>query len=37
VTNEEKKEMAVWIYNKLIDEYPMIYEILKKRYLKEKR
>ncbi len=33
---EEKVKMAIWMFNKLIDKYPNIYEALKEQYLKEK-
>jgi hypothetical protein len=34
--NIEKIKMAIWMYNKLIEKYPLVYEILKKEYLSEK-
>lgn len=33
---EEQLDMVVWVFNRLIDKYPLVYEILKKEYLKEK-
>jgi hypothetical protein len=36
VSNAEKIKMAIWIYNKLIEKYPLVYENLKKEYLSEK-
>jgi hypothetical protein len=32
----EKIKMAIWIYNKLIDNYPYLYEAMKKAYREEK-
>ena len=33
-TEERKRKikMAIWMFNELIDKYPMIYEVLKRRY-----
>jgi hypothetical protein len=30
--NKEKIKMAIWMYNRLIDKYPLVFEILKKEY-----
>jgi len=36
MTRNELIKMAIWMHNKMIDRYPMIYEYLKEQYLKEK-
>ena len=36
MTKKELIEMAIWMHNRLIDNYPMIYRYLKEQYIKEK-
>ena len=36
MTKKEQVIMAIWMLNKLIDKYPLIYRNLKAEYLKEK-
>jgi hypothetical protein len=35
ISNEELKKL-IWIYNELIDKYPLIYKVLKEQYEKRK-
>lgn len=36
MTKKEQIKMAIWMLNKLIDKYPVIYKYLKDEYLEEK-
>lgn len=35
MTKKEQIMMAIWMLNKLIDRYPIVYRDLKEQYLKE--